>query len=211
MANTVLIFDFDGTIADTYRYIVEISNRLADEFNYNLIDPDELNELKDRTSQEVIRYLKIPIMKIPSILAKAKKEFYKEIATIEPIKGVEDILKQLRGIGKQMGILSSNTSENILKFLKENNLDIFDFIHTTSKVWTKNTSLKNLIKKHNLQKDHVLYIGDEVRDIAAAKRLGVKVAAVTWGYNSSKTLKKHNPDFLVNSPQELLELCTDLK
>ncbi len=211
MANTVLIFDFDGTIADTYRYIVEISNRLADEFNYNLIDPDELNELKDRTSQEVIRYLKIPIMKIPSILAKAKKEFYKEIATIEPIKGVEDILKQLRGIGKQMGILSSNTSENILKFLKENNLDIFDFIHTTSKIWTKNTSLKNLIKKYNLQLDQVLYIGDEVRDIAAAKRLGVKVAAVTWGYNSSKTLKKHNPDFLVNSPQELLELCTDLK
>jgi phosphoglycolate phosphatase-like HAD superfamily hydrolase len=47
---------------------------------------------------------------------------------------------------------------------------------------------------------------DEVRDIEAAKKSGIKSIAVAWGYNTKDALIKENPDFLVNSPDELINI-----
>ena len=119
-----LIFDFDGTIADTHHYIVEISNRLAKEFHYAKIRPEEVAQLKDKTVKEVISHLDVPLMKIPAIVARAKKEFHKDIANLEPFDGLKDILHRLKEAGIQIGILSSNASGNIKKFLEYHHLDI---------------------------------------------------------------------------------------
>ncbi len=134
MNETVLIFDFDGTIADTHHYIVKISNRLAHEFNYNIIDREEIEALRDKTAKEIIRHLKVPVLKIPAILARAKKELRKEISEIQPITGLRDVLHQLRGLGMLMGILSSNATENIAKFLENHGLRIFDFIRNPKRL-----------------------------------------------------------------------------
>lgn len=208
MHKTILIFDFDGTIADTHSYIVDISNRLSEEFNYNLIRVEEKEKLKDKTSQEIIRYLRIPVFRIPSILSKAKKEYYNGIATIHPISGLKETLHELKKVGVTMGIFSSNTQESIHKFLKNHHLDIFDFIKTTSSVWSKNTTFKKLLLENGYRAQQIIYICDEVRDITAVKKCGIKVAAVSWGYNSVRTLKKHKPDFLINKPADLLKLCS---
>ncbi len=207
MKPTVLIFDFDGTIADTHNYLIEISNRLSQEFNYNTIRPEEIDELKNKTSQEIIRHLKVPLLKIPAIVTRAKSELHKNIDALKPIAGLKEALHQLRGLEVSLGIVSSNTRETVTKFLKAHNLDIFDFIHTTSKIWSKNISLKSLIKKKGFSKNAVIYIGDEIRDITAARKSGIKVAAVSWGYNSARALKDHQPDFMIQNPQELLNLC----
>ena len=57
-------------------------------------------------------------------------------------------------------------------------------------------------------KNHVFYVCDEVRDIEAARKSGIKSIAVTWGYNTKGALIKENPDFLVNSPDELRNIIT---
>lgn len=207
MKNSILVFDFDGTIADTHRFIVEIHNRLAEEFNFTPIRPEDIEHLKDKTSQEIIRLLKVPVMKIPAILARAKKEFHKDIPFVEPFEGLDAILRRLKEVGTQMGILSSNSSENIHQFLENHDLDVFDFIQSTSKVWSKNTSLKKLIEQYNFSPEQILYIGDEIRDITAARKLGVRIAAVGWGYNSLRALQEHNPDFLLTAPEDLLRIC----
>lgn len=207
MKNKVALFDFDGTIADTRKYLIEISNRISDEFNFKKIKPEEAEDLKDKTSQEMIKHLRVPVLKIPAILAKAKSEFYKGISSIHPARGLKEILHQLKNTNITMGILSSNSPKNINQFLTNHELlNIFDFVHGTSKVWSKNTSLKKLMQKNGYEKDHILYIGDETRDIIAAKRLGIKVIAVAWGYNSTKLLKSYNPDYFVQDPKELLDI-----
>lgn len=200
------IFDFDGTIADTHHYIVEISNRLAKEFHYARIRPEEVAQLKDKTVKEVINHLDVPFMKIPAIVARAKKEFHKDIANLEPFQGLREILLRLKEAGVQIGILSSNASENIQQFLEHHNLDIFDFIHSASTIWGKHIGLDKVLKQNGIEKDAVVYIGDELRDIDAARKLGVKVASVTWGYNSAQSLEMQNPDFLCERPEDLLSL-----
>ncbi len=205
----ILIFDFDGTIADTHHYIIEISNRLSQEFNYRKIPPEEIELLKGHTVQEVIQHLNVPWLKIPAIITRAKEEFHAGIRDIKPIEGLADVLRSIKDAGLTIGILSSNTIENIHHFLKDHDLDFFDFIESTSKIWGKDISLKKMITHLHLTKDKIIYIGDEIRDIEAAQKIDVKVAAVTWGYNSGAALQKRNPDFLIHAPSELFQLCPD--
>ena len=204
--NDVLIFDFDGTIADTLHFLIEIINRLSDEFGFKTIETSEIAKLKDKSVGEVIRHLNIPLLKVPMIAAKARKELHKEIASVKPAEGLKDMLQQLKSLGVKMGILTSNSLKNVTGFLKNNELDLFDFVHTTPKIWGKNRSLKTLIHENQLDLLQVIYVGDETRDIIAAQKAGIRSVAVTWGYNSSKALHAHHPDHVILNPQELLQL-----
>lgn len=209
MKKDILVFDFDGTIADTFQAILEISNRLSKQFKYKMLLPGEAEILKDKTLKETIDHLSVPMLKIPLILVKARNELHKEISSIQPIAGLKEILIQLKEFGFEMGIITSNSRKNVRRFLKQNNIDLFDFISTSSKLWGKNRCINKTLKKNSINNQDVVYIGDEVRDIIAAKKAGVRVAAVTWGYNSLKALKEQEPDYVVNNPKELIELFAD--
>jgi len=206
MKKHILIFDFDGTIADTFQFILDLSDQLAEDFHFEKIKPQEIDKLKDNTLMETVHHLNIPLLKIPLILARARKEIHKDISQIKPIKDLADILIQIKNLGMKMGILSSNSTKNIKEFLKNHDLDLFDFISSSSKLWGKNRSLKRIIKHSSLPIKKILYVGDETRDIEAARKTGIKSIAVTWGYNSAKALKASNPDYLIHTPQQLIQL-----
>lgn len=209
MSNNIkmLIFDFDGTIADTFNHTMKITNILSDEFNFKKVHDYEIDFLKGKTIHEIIKHLNVPILKIPNIVAKARSELLKDIESIEPVDGLKRILPLIKQADVQMGILTTNSSENVERFLKANRLEIFDFIHSTSKVWGKNHGLRRLMRQHTVNADQILYIGDETRDIEAAKKEGIKVIAVTWGYNSHALLETFSPDFIAHTPDELFNIC----
>ncbi|MBP9855081.1 MAG: HAD-IA family hydrolase [Candidatus Omnitrophica bacterium] len=206
MKKQILLFDFDGTIADTFMQIVEISNRLSPEFKFKLIHPHEIDILKHNTLEETIEYLHVPKLKIPRILLRARAELHKDINSIKPIKHIEEVLHKLKQQGFYMGIITTNSVKNVREFLQAHDLDFFDFISSTSKVFGKSNSLKTLIRKKKLKIEHAYYVGDEIRDIQAAKRAGIKMIAVTWGFNAKDILQKHNPDYLISTPSELVKI-----
>ena len=107
-----------------------------------------------------------------------------------------------------MGILSSNSKENIEKFLQANSLEIFDFIHSEENILGKGKALGNLLKTHRLKNNEVIYVGDEVRDIEACKENGVKIISVTWGFNKKDILKKSKPDYIVDKPRKILKILS---
>lgn len=207
MKKQILLFDFDGTIADTFLHIVEISNRLSREFNFNLIHAHEIEILKHNSVEETIEYLNVPKLKIPKILLRARAELHKDIPSIKPVKDLAEILHELKSRGFCMGIITTNSVKNVREFLKNHELDIFDFVSSTSKIFGKSHSLKKLIKKKSFTVEQAYYIGDEIRDIQAAQKAGIKMVAVTWGFNSTKVLKQHRPDYLINNPVELIKIC----
>lgn len=87
-----LIFDFDGTLVDSFRAVIRKFNLLADEFNFRKISNDEINGLKDLTSRQLIKYLEIPIYKIPSVLRSARKHMHSEMQALSSFmreKGVK--------------------------------------------------------------------------------------------------------------------------
>ncbi len=206
MPKKTLIFDFDGTIADSLHHLIGISNRLSQEFGFKFIPPDDIPVLKDKTSLEIIKHLGIPLLKVPALAARIKKEMSSDMTSIPIVKGLTDSLAQLRPKIHCMGILSSNSPGNISAFLTRHRIDFFDFIFTTSRIWSKDIQLVKLMQEKGLSLEDVIYVGDEVRDILAARKAGIKSAAAAWGYNSAEALQRADPDYLLRHPSELIHL-----
>ncbi len=206
MKKHILIFDFDGTIADTHRFLLEIYNRLCADFHYRAVDQEEIARFKNMTPREIIAELKIPLLKIPVILNRVRKEYVKGISRVRPVDGVKEALFALKGPSVLLGILSSNERGNIRAFLENHRMGLFDLVHTTKNILSKHIALARVIRTNGWSKNEIIYVGDEIRDITAARKLGIRIAAVTWGYNSAQALRKHNPDFLFDRPEELRDL-----
>jgi phosphoglycolate phosphatase len=203
MTQKVIIFDFDGTIADTVDALVTIANRLAIEFGYVQITPEEFAILRSFTSR-------ISILKIPFLVKKVKSELKNKIPELKAINGIQEALTELKQQGNRLGIITSNSQDNVTEFLKINNLDsLFEFIYSGVTIFGKTTIINNVLRQKQLKPQEVIYVGDETRDIEASKKANIKVVAVTWGFNSPEVLAKQNPNFLINHPRELLEVIKE--
>ncbi|MEL6459981.1 MAG: HAD-IA family hydrolase [Cyanobacteria bacterium J06641_2] len=207
MTQKVIIFDFDGTIADTVDALVSIANSLAVEFNFAPITPEEFVLLKNLTSREIFKYSGIPLFKIPFLLKKVKRELKNKIPELKPIQGIPEALLELKENGLRLGIITSNSKGNVKEFLKINNLDnFFEFVHTGVTIFGKTTIINNVLKQKQIKTQEVIYVGDETRDIEASKKAQIKICSVTWGFNSEEALAKEHPDFLIHHPRELVEV-----
>ncbi len=205
MAIKAVLFDFDGTIADTHDAFFGIVNRLADEFGYPQVDQEELARLKKLSSAEIIKYSRVSPFKIPFILKRLKKELGKEITDLKPYLDMQEVLFLLKNKGYVLGIVTSNLGDNVHIFLRNNGLDhIFDFVQAGTTLFGKNRMINKVLKEHNFKADEVIYVGDETRDISAAKKSKLTMISVAWGFSSPAILQEYKPDFLIHQPKELL-------
>lgn len=211
MTKKVILFDFDGTIADTLDAIVSITNRLAVEFGYKQTTQEELAQIQNLNSKQIIKQSGISIFKLPFLLRKVKAELNKEIQRVRPISGIKEALIELKNQGNRLGILTSNSSANVVAFLETNGLDdVFDFIYSGKTLFGKSKVINNLLKQEKLNPKTAIYVGDETRDIEAARKSHIKAIAVSWGFNSAEVLAKQNPDFLLHQPKQLIEVIGSL-
>jgi len=212
MMTKAIIFDFDGTIADTYSAIFKILNNLASEFNYQTVNVEQLSFLKNLSSREIIQLSGIPLYKLPFLLHRVQKELAKQIRQISPIPGISSLLYQLKNQGYILGIVTSNLEENARLFLQNHQLETcFDFIYSGPSLFGKHHTLARVIKQYNLSHQEVIYLGDETRDIRSARQINIGIIAVAWGFNSASILAKYNPDYLIIEPAELLEAISKLE
>ena len=209
MAASVVLFDFDGTIADTYQAIANITNQLSSEFGYKPLGKEELLLLKNLSSREVVKRTEISVFKIPFLVKRVRTELSKEIANLKPIPDIDRVLLKLKERDYTLGIITSNVKDNVDLFLQKNNLEnIFDFIYASTSIFGKHRVIDRAIAKHAFRRSEVIYVGDETRDIRSARKSQIGIIAVTWGFNSATILSEYQPDLLVATPQELLEGIT---
>ena len=207
MAIKLILFDFDGTIADSLATFVKIANRLAPQFGYQTITESELKKLTNLSSQEIIQQANISRLQLFCILRKIRQEFSQEIKNLQPISQISPSLIALKEAGYKLSILTSNAKENVEFFLINNELDnLFTTIHSERTLFGKDKVIKRILKSNKLDHHEVIYVGDETRDIVAAKRSKIAVIAVSWGFNSSAVLSQYQPDFLIQTPVELIEV-----
>ena len=204
----LLIFDFDGTIADTFEAGVEIFNEIAGELGCRQVSRAEIPQLRDMHTLQLMQFMKIPLTRLGFIARRGCEELRARIDQIRPFPGVSEVLYELRVRGFRLGILTSNTSSNVDRFLQNHELEIFEFVRISSKIMGKARVIRTALKDLELKRSEVLLIGDETRDIEAAKRVGVPIASVSWGYSSRNALKAMNPDFLLDDFEGLLHLLT---
>lgn len=205
----VVIFDFDGTLADTFDLIFAITNRLSVEFGYKQARKEEIPEIEKLSPLQVINQSGISIFKVPFLLRRIRAEFQKEINNVSLFSGIKEMLLALKQQGYKLGIITSNGHKNVEFVLQKYDLLIFDFLISGTTLFGKDKVIKKYLKAENIQPEEIVYIGDEARDINASKKAKVKVIAVTWGFNSREVLSEYQPNALVDRPQELIEVINN--
>ncbi|MDD5659175.1 MAG: HAD-IA family hydrolase [Actinomycetota bacterium] len=203
-----IIFDFDGTLVDSSSAISKLYSYFAKKYNISKLDKEGFEAIKTLPLKQKMRKLGVPMRKLISMSVEAKNVYSSFISEIKFKEGIPCILSELADRRINMFILSSNSVSNINKFLKLNGISFFKGIYSSSNILKKDLTIIKLLKKHNLSKDEILYVGDEVRDIIACKRIGVKIAAVSWGFDSADSLSDSNPDYLFNKPSDLSSCLT---
>ncbi|QSX05089.1 HAD-IA family hydrolase [Sedimentibacter sp. zth1] len=202
-----VLFDFDGTLADTEEINFDIFQILSKKYKMQNITKEELNNIKDLSAMQLITYLKVKKYKIPFILKRGKKLLSAKIKEVDICKqNFKSVLQTLKEAKVKIAIITTNSKTNVEEFLKKHNIDCFDFVISAS-LFGKESIIKKVIKNNNLDPKDVLYVGDEIRDINAAKKSGIKIASVSWGYNTVDSLLSYNPDYLIKDPSNLIDIC----
>ncbi|MGB3401487.1 MAG: HAD-IA family hydrolase [Microcoleaceae cyanobacterium] len=200
----VILFDFDGTLADTFEALVNITNRLAEEYGYPPVNQSEIDQLKNLSSWQIIKKSGISIFQLPFLLRRIRSELHNQLEYIEIFPGIKDALFQLKNNGYSLYVLTSNSTENVNIFMQENQiLELFSGIYSSSNLFGKHRKIRAILKQERIKPHQAVYVGDETRDIMAAKKANIKAIAVSWGFNNSEVLSHHNPDVLIHSPEQL--------
>jgi phosphoglycolate phosphatase len=181
-------------------------NKLAGEFGFRPLQPKDLEKARDMRTHQLVRFLGVPARKMSRIARRGSEELHSCIDSIKPLRGMPEALRELRALGYSLGIITSNTELNVNIFLRNHGLELFDFIRCSSKLLGKARMIRSAIRKQHVHAADILFVGDETRDIEACQRVGVRIAAVTWGYNSRRSLVAMKPDFVFEDPKELIAM-----
>ncbi len=203
-----IYFDFDGTLADSLLLGVEIANQLAPKFGFKSVDMSKMDYYRTLSAQELLKEFKVSFIKLPIVAPAFKFEFNKRIDRLKPFDGIEQMLIDLTKSYK-LGILTSNSEENVNKFLKRYQLgEYISEVRSELQVFGKHKSLKKIISRLNVDKKDFLYVGDETRDIEATKKIKISSIAVTWGINSENVLKKYEPTYIAHYPADIVNYAS---
>jgi phosphoglycolate phosphatase len=207
MKYRALIFDFDGTIADTLSETRRIYNLIAPEYGIREVSEEELTGLRHLSLKEILSELEIPKHRVPSIIARGTAMMRKNIDSLQLIPGMKEALTELRSHTENFGILTSNSTTNVDAFLRNHGIrDLFDFVSSTSKLTGKARHLRAIRKTFSLDHSEMLFTGDELRDVRAAQKAKIPHAAVSWGFNSREALAKSEPTHLFDKPGDFQRL-----
>ena len=207
-----VIFDFDGTIADTMPFSFGRSLELLRKEKIDLPEKEIIKKIKSNSYRELMKEFKLSWLKIPfmlRIVKQGQRDLYSQINKIKIFPGMKNLLKDLRNNNYQIGILSSNMQRNINKFIKINQLNFFDIIFCESNILGKDKTIKKMLKKHNLKTEEIIYVGDEIRDVEACKKVGIKIIGVSWGLHTFEALQKNGVDYIVKKPSEILKIINE--
>ena len=200
------IFDFDGTIADSLPAFVAVFNRTVRSGD-NPVTTEEIAELRDYSISKAARALGVRWWQIPKLIVRGMPYFYALVPDLKPCKDIPVVLKSLHERGDKLFIVTSNTKESVTVFLEVNNLsEYFTDISTNAGLYNKSRYIRRLMKRNHLKRSQSVYVGDESRDVKAARLAMIRIASVTWGFNSYKLLKKQRPTYLIDSPKQLLDI-----
>jgi len=202
----LLVFDFDGTICPSFHLFIEHLNALSEQYGHGKVQPDQIENLRNLSARKVVGVLGVSRLKLPFLIRRIRINAQKQLLELNPLSGLSEVIREFKKRGFSLGILTSNTEVNVRLYLQKHNIDCFDFIYSGNNVFGKGAHLKAILKKSGLNPKEVMYIGDEARDMEAAKKAEVAAIAVSWGYNSKSALMEQAPDRCIDEPSQLLDL-----
>jgi phosphoglycolate phosphatase-like HAD superfamily hydrolase len=204
-----IIFDFDGTIADSFDVIVDIFERITR--RHEKLSDEAIDELRGYPLEVVASRLKVSWWKMPWLLILGRRMMGKRMKEIPVFEGMPRVIEELHAQGHELFVVSSNSHRNVKKFLKAHHIyKYFVEIRGNAGLIGKSRILKRLLKSNHFDVKDTIYIGDETRDILATKLIGMRIIAVSWGFANTEFLESMRPTAMAHTPQDIIRILEEL-
>jgi phosphoglycolate phosphatase len=205
MTFKLVIFDFDGTLADSLPWFLDAFDRVADRYRFERLARGEIDGLRHFGARHLLAHCRVPTWKLPFIARHLRSLMRRDIATIRPIPGVEDALTSLAVKGVELGLLTSNSRENVTCVLGPKTSALFRYWECGSSLFGKTAKLRKLLRATGYARDEVIFVGDEIRDAEAARDALIPFGAVAWGFTHLSSLAAHDVAETFVDVEELVE------
>lgn len=205
MKYKLVIFDFDGTLANSMPWVKTIINQVADTFRFRRIESEEIELLRRSDTRQILRRLEMPLWKMPFIAWHLRRKMARESHLVPRFEGVDRLLARLAQSGARLAILTSNSCANVQTVLGEELIRLFTDLECNASTFGKPARIRKILKRAGLPPQQAIMIGDEVRDCLAARQVQIDFGAVAWGYNHLDAILPHAPSLVFHSVDEIYE------
>ena len=195
MPYSLVIFDLDGTLVDSFPWFLRTINDIADHFGFRRVTNEDVEELRHASTREILSRLEVPVWKLPAIARHARRLKGEAASEISLFTGTDAMLRRLAGNGVQLALVTSDSEANARQKLGAS-AALFAHFDCSASLFGKAAKYRRVIRRVGVQPENVISIGDEVRDIEAARAVGIACGAVSWGYAAPAALQALAPDYM---------------
>lgn len=194
MKYRLAIFDFDGTLGDSFPFFIRVFNQLAEQHGFKGIDPDLATTFRHYTPRQMMELVGMPAWKLPLVAKSFISLMKQNAASISLFEHIDDTLLHLANNGVTLAIVSSNSYDNISQILGPANTKLISQFECGMSIFGKVVRIRKVLKKSGIPNHEAIYIGDQVTDLEAAHKAKVAFGAVSWGYGTIESLREHFPE-----------------
>lgn len=205
MGYRLAIFDFDGTLADSFPWFLETVNEAAARYRFRRIEPHEVDELRGYDARRMMKHLGLPLWKLPLVARDMRKRMAADAGCISLFPGVDAMLRGLAERGVAVAVVTSNSADNVRRVLGPANLARIGQLGCGAPLLGKRAKLRQVLRGAGVSPAEALCIGDEIRDFHAAHAEGIPFGAVAWGFTRPDALRALAPRELFTRMDEIVE------
>jgi phosphoglycolate phosphatase len=202
-AFALVIFDLDGTLADSSSWFLTVINGVAREYGFRQIADREIELLRHAGAREILHHLEVPRWKLPAIARRMRALKREQLDTIFLFPGVPAMLQALRDAGLTLTLVSSDNEDNARRQLGES-AALFRHFACGASIFGKAAKFKAVMRRARVTAAQTIAIGDEVRDIEAARAAGIACGAATWGYAAAEALVAMKPELVFERMNDIV-------
>jgi len=197
------IFDYDGTLVDSFQWFMGVFGEVAERYRFKRPDRDQLEAMRGLSARELVRKLDVAVWKLPLIANHMRKLVARDRDAMRLFAGVPEMLHVLAERDVAIAIVTSNAEHNVRHGLGGELSRLVRYYECGASMFGKPRKLRNVLRRSGCHPGQALAIGDEIRDIEAARAAGLRFGAVGWGYTTLAALRAYGPE-------EIFEAVADI-
>ena len=214
----VCIFDLDGTLTDTLTAIAHFGNGALAANGFKTYDTDRYRAFVGDGRKKLIERMLNAQGTLTSANYTAVCAAYDAAYEADPMyktaayDGIYSLLSALRKMGLRLAVCS-NKPDNVVRGVIERVFEsgTFDYVRGAidgGAVKPDASLALEIAQKLDARPDECLFIGDTNVDIFTAKNAGMTSVGVLWGFRDRAELEEAGADYIITSPEELLQIVT---